>query len=325
VSGTARAEAELTALYDAEVDRLVAFICGSDRTIRFPEAEELACDAVLVARDHWALVRAQGHPAAFVFSVAQRRLIGLRRMRAARGDDLVPRPPAPHASTEDLARTVRLEGALSRLSYRQRQIVLLRELLGFGVTETATILDLTDEKVISEVGDGMALGAGRPGGRRADSASAALRAEEFAALGRALRRGPRRRALARRRFVTALQEATAQQEAGAPGEAGARPEPFAVAAPEERPPLSPVPVEPVVSSLFTPAPFTPAPPSGRPLPGAGLPPVLPRRTAGSGVPQDLPDAPVDTGVAVVLRTSAGYGLERDPAFLRRVLAGLRKL
>jgi DNA-directed RNA polymerase specialized sigma24 family protein len=299
--GAARAEAELTALYDTEVDRLVAFLCGSDRSVRFQDAEELAVAALLVAREHWALVRAQGNPSAFVFSVAQRRLTTFRRVRAANGEAALPSRRTPLATAGDLASALRLEATLERLSYRQRQIVLLRELLGFGATETATILDLTEEKIVDEVGDGTGVLSHHPEGRRASGVSAAVRAEEFAALGRSLRRGPRRRALARRRFVSALREAEG------------RPSAVEIEAGEPPPPGSP-------SGLAGRA----GPPDGVVVdlrPPAGLP----RRTAGSGVSDELPPAPVDPGVAVMLRTSAVHGCERDPAFLRRVLAGLRRL
>ncbi|HEY6797176.1 MAG TPA: sigma factor-like helix-turn-helix DNA-binding protein, partial [Kineosporiaceae bacterium] len=217
-TGAPRVAAELMALYDAEVDRLVAFLCGSDRSLRFQDGEEYVADAVLVARGHWALVRAQGNPSAFVFSVAQRRLTAMRRSRGESGDGAPPSRRAPQASPEDLVRAMRLEASLQRLSFRQRQIVLLRELLGFGATETAAILDLTEEKIADEVGDGLGGISRDPLGRRAAGASAAVRAEEFAALGRALRRGPRRRALARRRFLVALQEALARSAAVEPGE-----------------------------------------------------------------------------------------------------------
>jgi hypothetical protein len=71
------------------------------------------------------------------------------------------------------------------------------------------------------------------------------------------------------------------------------------------------------------------------LPGSGVPAgpdadlgppeVLPRRTGGSGLADGVTQAPADAGGAVVLRTSVSHGSERDPAFLRRVLAGLRRL
>jgi RNA polymerase sigma factor (sigma-70 family) len=288
-------DADLLALYDAEMDRLVSFLRGSDRTIRFQDAEELACDALMVAREHWTRLRGQGDPVAFVFTVAQRRLTTFRRARPRDGDDVVSGHRAPHSSAQDVARAARLEAALERLSYRQRQIVLLRELLGFSVAQTATILDLTDEKVLREVGEDAAGSAVRPTGRRVAWTSAAARAEEFAALGRALRRGPRRRALARRRFVAVLQQIEARPEAieyptslvdrtGSSGQDDS-----------ER-----------VVDLRTAI-------------------RLPRRVAGHSLHQQIVPARVDPAAAAVIRSSAASGCERDPAFLRRVLAGLRRL
>ena len=174
-------DAELIAIYDAQAERLVSFLRGSDRSMGSQRAEELVREAFLTTRASWGEVvagqsRAREHgPVAYAFRAARRRMVhDLHRQDAPAGNGGQSPPPG-------------IEEDLGRLSMLQRQVVLLAQLHGFAVDQVAQILDVPDQTVTT--------------------ALAAAPEVDFAAVQRLLRSGPRRRATARRRFVAALQEA----------------------------------------------------------------------------------------------------------------------
>jgi RNA polymerase sigma factor (sigma-70 family) len=150
------ADAELAALYDQEAGRLVAYLVSTDAALGWQDAEDLAQEAFLVTRARWPLVRCYKSPAAFVFRTAhllKKNHHRLSHRRAAdpfaRLEELMP------ASAADVEAAMDLHGALDLLPERQRQVVLLRELVGFSVRETAAILGLSEGTVKSTRSDAL--------------------------------------------------------------------------------------------------------------------------------------------------------------------------
>jgi RNA polymerase sigma factor (sigma-70 family) len=150
------ADAELAALYDQEAGRLVAYLVSTDAALGWQDAEDLAQETFLVTRARWPLVRCYKSPAAFVFRTAhllKKNHHRLSHRRAAdpfaRLEELMP------ASAADVEAAMDLHGALDLLPERQRQVVLLRELVGFSVRETAAILGLSEGTVKSTRSDAL--------------------------------------------------------------------------------------------------------------------------------------------------------------------------
>ena len=192
----ARYDAEVTELYEAQIDRLVTFMCGCDRTLRFQDAEDVVKGALLTARGNWAEIRVMHDPAVVAFAAAHQWMAGQQRDALSRRDILTDNSASP-ASTEDRAIAVRLLDALDRLDPLQRQDALLRHLLQFDARDASMILGLPSAAQIETL-DAANLGAVSP--------------EDFAALGRALQRGQRRSALSQRRFVEALAASAEHRE-----------------------------------------------------------------------------------------------------------------
>jgi RNA polymerase sigma factor (sigma-70 family) len=149
-------DAEFAALYDREAGRLVAYLVSTDGALGWQDAEDLAQEAFLVTRGRWSLVRCYDSPAAFLFRTAHLLKKNHHRMSHRRAaDPFTALEELRPASAADLEAAMDLHGALDLLPERQRQVVLLRELVGFSVRETAAILGLSEGTVKSTRSDAL--------------------------------------------------------------------------------------------------------------------------------------------------------------------------
>jgi len=113
-------------------------------------AEDLAQEALIRACDRWAVVRELDSPVGWTFRVGVnlgrshfRRRAAERRACARQGraaDAAVHRDP-------DVADRLGLQEALAALTWRQRQVVVLRFFLGLPAGEVATVLSTTEGAV----------------------------------------------------------------------------------------------------------------------------------------------------------------------------------
>jgi RNA polymerase sigma factor (sigma-70 family) len=149
-------DAEVAALYEREAGRLVAYLVSVDGDLGWQDAEDLAQEAFLVTRARWSLVRCYETPAAFLFRAAH--LLRRNHQRTCRRRAVGPfteRDYLRPASEADLEAAMDLHDALDLLPERQRQVVLLRELVGFSVRETAVILGVSEGTVKSTRSDAL--------------------------------------------------------------------------------------------------------------------------------------------------------------------------
>lgn len=111
-------------------------------------AEELTQEALVRACGRWSSVRTLDSPIGWTFKVAVnlgrstlRRRAAERRARARRGDD------ASVHHDPDVVLRLAVHDALSHLTDRQRQAVVLRHFLGLPAAEAAWVLGTTEEAV----------------------------------------------------------------------------------------------------------------------------------------------------------------------------------
>lgn len=106
-------------------------------------AEEFAQTALLKACRRWSQVREMTSPIGWCYRVGANAASSWFRRRAAEGRARArltsPRPPDEEAQTDRLA----VQEALSELTARQREAVILRYFLDLTVEETATVLVTT--------------------------------------------------------------------------------------------------------------------------------------------------------------------------------------
>jgi len=105
----------------------------------FDVGEDATAEALAFAWEHWARVRTSANPVGFVFSVG--RNTARRSLRR--------RPPLlPEVRSVELPWVEPgLPGALSRLSERQREVVMLLHCFDWTLAETAEVLGLTKGSV----------------------------------------------------------------------------------------------------------------------------------------------------------------------------------
>jgi RNA polymerase sigma factor (sigma-70 family) len=147
---------EVTALFDREAGRLVAYLVGVDRGLGWQDAEDLAQEAFLVTRMSWSRVRCYESPVAFVVATAN--VLRKNHHRRARRHVTDPLIEAAHLALidgTDREAALDLRDALNGLPERQRQVLLLRDLLGFSVRDTATALNVSEGTIKSTRSDGV--------------------------------------------------------------------------------------------------------------------------------------------------------------------------
>ena len=141
-------DAELSALYREIYLRLARYLasCESDQTL----VEEVITDAFLVAWRDWHTVRGYDNPEAYVFKVAttlwrsrRKRRETQRRELAADVPDQIGAPDPAQTVTVDM----HLHDLLSVLSNRQRQVLLLEYVYGFGISAIADVLRVSEGTV----------------------------------------------------------------------------------------------------------------------------------------------------------------------------------
>jgi DNA-directed RNA polymerase specialized sigma24 family protein len=110
-------------------------------------AADAVADALAYAWSHWERISQMDNPAGYVFTMARRDAI-----RAARRH-----PPLPLPDPVELPDVAPgLIAALNDLTEMQRQVVYLVEGFGWGLTDTARILDVSVSTVRNHLARGMA-------------------------------------------------------------------------------------------------------------------------------------------------------------------------
>lgn len=146
-------EAELVALCADEYGRLVGSLrlFTNDAGI----AQELAQDALLKLCEHWPKVRRHDRPVAWLYAVAFNGARSWRRRRSterrAYAQVLVGESRLPDA--ED---AVSLRAAITELSPRQRQAIILRYFLQLTTAEAAEVMSCADGTVRALTSQGLA-------------------------------------------------------------------------------------------------------------------------------------------------------------------------
>jgi RNA polymerase sigma factor (sigma-70 family) len=152
----ARADAEVTALFDRYAERLLRHLLVMENGLVLADAEDLVQEAFLVTRRRWSGVRGYTHPAGFLFQTAFQLRNNQRRAQQRRPTEpLTERETWQPVPASDLAAAIDLWNALGQLSERQRQVVLLRHLSRFSVQETAQILGVAPGTVTSTTSDAL--------------------------------------------------------------------------------------------------------------------------------------------------------------------------
>ncbi|MDQ1293913.1 MAG: hypothetical protein QG608_1795 [Actinomycetota bacterium] len=198
--------ARIAALYSAEVDRLVAFLCAGESTLSLQDAETIAQEATLATRGRWSEIERNSDPVIILFTTAYQNLVRRERTGGWPEADPLAQAAGTQVPPADLERLRSLQDCLDELDPLTRRIVLLRELCSFAPEDTAQILKTPQETVRSSRGkalrhlmtlmnDALASGTARPG---------ELAPGDFVALGRVLRRPDRQRTAQRQRFVESL-------------------------------------------------------------------------------------------------------------------------
>jgi DNA-directed RNA polymerase specialized sigma24 family protein len=205
-SAQATEGARVAALYSAEVDRLVAFLCAGESTLSLQDAETIAQEGTLATRGRWSEIEQSSDPVLFLFTTAYQNLVRRERTGGWPEADPLAQAAGTQVPPADLERLRSLQDCLDELDPLTRRIVLLRELCSFSPEETAQILKTPQDTVRSSRGkalrhlmtlmnDALASGSARPG---------ELAPGDFVALGRVLRRPDRQRTAQRQRFVESL-------------------------------------------------------------------------------------------------------------------------
>jgi RNA polymerase sigma factor (sigma-70 family) len=103
------------------------------------QAEDLAAETLARTLASWSRVHSYAEP--FVIRVATNLALDEVRKRKRRWDlDQLPRPQSVSAPQEDVVPRLVLVAALGRLSARQRQVLVLRYVIGLNEQEVADVL-----------------------------------------------------------------------------------------------------------------------------------------------------------------------------------------
>jgi len=210
---TSGAGGDLAALHAREADRLLAFLCSSDRGLGLADAEAVCQQAFSEVRASWPSHAPYSRPEVYVFAAAQRIVSG--RPRPASGGDALTESAPDYWDRADVARLTVLQDSLDRLSPVPRRAVILREMCGFSPVEVAEIIGLPEPAVESARGDALRtlvpmIEAGTSNGQ---ARRGPLSPEDFGALGRVLQHTDPRRIEERQRFAMSLAQAPAMTQA----------------------------------------------------------------------------------------------------------------
>lgn len=144
---------EVALLYRKHLRRVLGFLLnlGTDGGL----AEEIAADAFLGARRHWARVRTFDRPESYVYAIArnewskrQRKLDErARELHPGLDERLVPHQACGQDLAQDVADRAALRRALDQLPPREREAVALRHIEEFPEDVTATIMGISKATV----------------------------------------------------------------------------------------------------------------------------------------------------------------------------------
>jgi RNA polymerase sigma factor (sigma-70 family) len=149
MAGQGDTDAEIAGYYAAHRDRVRAFLvaaCGCPEA----DAEDIVQDTIITIRKrYWPTVRALSKPEAYWFKIAERRYRRIQGRQAGRVASVDPSDPLletavpgdPFAEAD--YRQV-LHALIRQLPQRQRQVLWLRVVADFSVTDTAGILGISD-------------------------------------------------------------------------------------------------------------------------------------------------------------------------------------
>ncbi|MET8757654.1 sigma-70 family RNA polymerase sigma factor [Lentzea sp. NPDC004782] len=130
------------------VTRTLTALSGDTRVV-----EDVAQDALLIARHRWGDVRSYDKPEAWVLKVAIRLL---RRWQRQHRQE-TPLVAVPAVDVVDRVHEVEaVHSALRRLSPRHREVVALHHLLGYPVSEIAAVLVVSESTVRTHLTRGRA-------------------------------------------------------------------------------------------------------------------------------------------------------------------------
>jgi RNA polymerase sigma-70 factor (ECF subfamily) len=131
---------EVEAFYDAHQEKLFGFARGMG--LGFHDAEDVVNDCFEVIWRYWDRLRDE-NLRAFLYTVAKHEIYKRSCRRSRRPEDLFADPPAVTARdfAQHVADRETLRQALTTLSDREREAVLLRHYIECDVAETATIMD----------------------------------------------------------------------------------------------------------------------------------------------------------------------------------------
>lgn len=116
------------------------------------QAEDLAAETLARTLSSWS--RVQGYAEPFVIRVATNLALDEIRKRKRRWN--LDHLPPPHSPQEDVAPRLVLVAALGRLSARQRQVLVLRYVVGLNEQEVADVLRIDPGTVKVHVRRGLA-------------------------------------------------------------------------------------------------------------------------------------------------------------------------
>lgn len=142
-----RGPTDVAALHIQEAARLVAYLASSDRRAGAREAEDVAAEAFLEVASTWDRPRSASGPEVYLFTCAHRIAVTRSHLgRSGYGDAFAESMPA-FGDQADLARLAVLQDALDQLPAAPRYAVLLREMCGFTLAESAEIIGLPEATV----------------------------------------------------------------------------------------------------------------------------------------------------------------------------------
>jgi RNA polymerase sigma-70 factor (ECF subfamily) len=133
-------EARFEAFYEEKQENLLGYLHRMG--LRAQDAEEVFNDSFLALWKHWAGID-EGNRSAYLYQVARYRMFKLWKPGQAMIEQLVAEPPP--SSAGDFAQQVvdrqAILWAVTELTEREREALLLRYYVGFSVSETAMIMD----------------------------------------------------------------------------------------------------------------------------------------------------------------------------------------
>jgi len=132
---------------DRSIEEFTEFCRKMERPLRYAlvgqlghhAGREAAQNALVYAWEHWDLIKTVDNPGGYLYRVGKRQALRSRRRRDG--------VPFRYDDSETPTVEPGLDGALERLSTRQRTVVMLVEGLGMTHSETAEVLGLTRSSV----------------------------------------------------------------------------------------------------------------------------------------------------------------------------------